>query len=162
VHFLEGVLQSLVGCVLFALPVWFFPRLRDLYYRRNRGALQKRLGTISAEGYVEKMKNRAIHSVSGGLYFMAMGLFFGQASSMMPLSRRGLLAYQCLAMAFYFIAGLAFLRAGAAAYDSRLPVLEKRRKFLKSEIERLAPPTDQVPTITAPSSEAQAVPERQK
>jgi hypothetical protein len=129
-----------VNCLFGGTGRW---KERELQMKQRE--LEPIKDTIRVEAFVEKMKNRAIHSVSGGLYIMATGLLFGQASSMMQLSGRWRLAYQSFAMALYFIAGLFFIRAGAAAYDSRLPVLEKRIQFLKSEIERLQqrlpPPT---------------------
>jgi hypothetical protein len=58
---------------------------RELQMRQRE--LEPIRDTIRVEAYVEKMKNRAILSGSGGLFLMAMGLFYGQAGSRLPPSR---------------------------------------------------------------------------
>ena len=66
----------------------------------------------------------------------------------------------------FFAAAVLFLRGGAAANHGWLPTtLEKHKRYLNSEIERLEPqPAAQVPTMPASSDEvgSQALPEPRK
>jgi hypothetical protein len=167
--FVLGVLASLIATAARELVPG--PQLWVLRYRRNIRALQKRLATISAEGYVEKMKERAVMSLTFALFLIALGLFCDEIGSLSagPIVSK----YRVPASIIFLAAAVLFLRGGAAANHGWLPAtLEKHKRYLKSQIQkleqRLPPPTplpprtDQVPTMPASSDEAQGLPEPRK